>query len=119
MGQGIEEACGHASDCLPRRGGRNPTWPMVEAHGCLGTITAASRTDSGSDTGRRRSAHSRSGLFCQSLEKLVVSGASWSGQLRSGPIAQRWDRHAHAEHATVDTGDDVVVHETIQSMHEV
>lgn len=63
--------------------------------------------------------HGRSGLFCQSLKKLVVSGASWSGQLRNGPIAQRWDRHAHAEHATVDTRDDVIVHETIQSMHEV
>lgn len=63
--------------------------------------------------------HGRSGLFCQSLKKLMVSGASWSGQLRSGPIAQRWDRQAHAEHAIGDSGDDVIVDETVQGMHEV
>jgi len=63
--------------------------------------------------------HRGSGLFCQSRKNLVVSGTSWCGQLRSGPIAQRWDRHAHAEYAIVDTRDDVIVHEAIQSMHEV
>lgn len=63
--------------------------------------------------------HRGSGLFCQSLKNLVVSGSCWCGQLRSGPIAQRWDRHAHAEYAIVDTRDDVIVHEAIQSMHEV